>query len=62
VFAPVQNGPVDLSRVPLGQERRLTFSIQELEDLQKEVYRSMTSLILRPDVTFIKFSNDHNYK
>lgn len=33
VLASVQHGPVDLSRVPFGQEGRLTLGIQELEHL-----------------------------
>lgn len=33
VFTPVQNSPVDLSRVPLGQESSLTLAIEELEHL-----------------------------
>lgn len=33
VLASVQHSPVDLSRVPLGQEGRLTLGIQKLEDL-----------------------------
>lgn len=33
VLASVQHSPVDLSRVPLGQEGRLALGIQKLEDL-----------------------------
>merc|ERR1719300_273253 len=33
VLASVQHSPVDLSGVPLGQEGRLTFGVQELEHL-----------------------------
>lgn len=33
VLASVQHSPVDLSRVPLGQESRLAFGIQKLEHL-----------------------------
>lgn len=33
VLASVQHSPVDLSRVPLGQEGRLTLGVQKLEDL-----------------------------
>lgn len=36
VFASVQYSPVDLSGVPLGQERRLALGIQKLEHLKKE--------------------------
>lgn len=35
VLASVQHSPVDLSRVPLGQEGRLTLGIQKLEHLMK---------------------------
>lgn len=35
VLASVQHGPVDLSRVPLGQEGRLTFGVQELEHIHE---------------------------
>ena len=38
VLAPVQNCPVDLSRVPLGQEGGLALAIQELENLLKAKY------------------------
>lgn len=40
VFAPVQNGPVDLPGVPLCQERRFTLGIQKLEHLKKEEKRN----------------------
>lgn len=33
VLASVQHSPIDLSRVPLGQEGRLTLGIQKLEHL-----------------------------
>ena len=36
VLASVQHSPVDLSRVPLGQEGRLTFGVQELEHLHED--------------------------
>lgn len=48
VFAPVQNSPVDLSGIPLGQESRLAFSIQELENLQSK--------------TDVKQQHDKHYK
>lgn len=35
VFAPVQDSPVDLPGVPLGQEGRLALGIQKLEHLQE---------------------------
>lgn len=42
VLAPVQDGPVDLSGVPLGQKGCLTLSVQELEDLSEK--RDVTRL------------------
>lgn len=36
VLAPVQNGPVDLPGVPLGQESRFALGIQKLEHLKKD--------------------------
>ena len=46
MLAPVQNSPVDLSGVPLGQEGGLALAIQELENLLKAKYYDAIDMTL----------------
>lgn len=53
VLASVQHSPVDLSRVPLGQEGRLALGIQKLEDLIDKLWDVKMLELLRWRTSFV---------